>query len=62
MKFSETAQLTQTNLLGEDKVESAEKTVARYKLQGTTKPAAAFYPMSMNLALIAKENSLFRHA
>jgi hypothetical protein len=27
-----------------------------------TKPAAASYPMSMNLALIAKENSLFRHA
>jgi hypothetical protein len=27
-----------------------------------TKPAAASDPMSMNLALIAKENSLFRHA
>ena len=62
MKVVGTAQLIQTNLLDEDKVESAEETVARYKLQGTTKPAAAFYPMSTNLALIGKEISLFRHA
>ena len=62
MKVVGTVQLIQTNLHGEDKVESAEKTAARYKLQRMTKPAAASYPMSMNLALIAKENSLFRHA
>ncbi|NBY67833.1 MAG: hypothetical protein EBQ58_03110 [Betaproteobacteria bacterium] len=62
MKVAETAQLIQTNLHGEDRVESVEWKVAKYKLQRTTKPAATSYPMSMNLALIAKGNSLFRHA
>ena len=62
MKAVGTAQLIQTNLHVEDKVESAEGTEARYKLQRMTKPAAASDPMSMNLALIGKERSLFRHA